>query len=340
MSMTGFRTRSIAAACMLAWGSVGSIATAQTSPDRIIRAEPPVAANAAIADKTDAIAQINEAVRVVNEMKIDPDANLLLQNAEGVFVVTSYARAGLGLGVRGGEGVLMVKQNDNWSNPAFYDFGGVSAGLQAGAEAGSLVMVLNNERAVQSFMQKNNWSLNADAGLTVLAWSERAKANLGAGDIVLWSDASGLMGDVAVGVTDISFDEEETGAFYGRAIALREIFTTDMGPLPHVANLKQALPGGVGQTTGGAVDVAPDALITVVPVVPADQGGISQGGVPRADNPVTPGDNVIQPLEKYDNDATDATGAPGAGTWQASNSPDAGASGQSTDPSYPVPGSR
>lgn len=276
MNTKEFRTRSIAAACMLALGAMTNTASAQTSPERNILAEPPVAANAAISDKTDAIAQINDATRVVNEMKRDADADQLLRNAHGVFVVTNYARAGLGVGVRGGEGVLMINQNGSWSNPAFYDFGGVSAGLQAGAEAGSLVMVLNNQKAVQSFMQENNWSLNADAGLTVIAFSERAKGEVGTGDIVLWSNATGLMADLAVGVTDINFDEEETGAFYGRSIALREIFSTDMGATPHVANLKQALPGGRGQTTGGAGDV--DAVITVVPVVPADQGTTSQGG--------------------------------------------------------------
>lgn len=344
MNTTGFRTRGIAAACMLALGSLANVATAQTSPDRIITAEPPVAANAAIADKTDAIAQINEATRVIQEMNNEPEARQLLQNAQGVFIVTNYARAGFGIGVRGGEGVMMIKQNDGWSNPAFYDFGGVSAGLQAGAEAGSLVMVLNNQKAVQSFMQDNNWSLNADAGLTVVAWSERAKGEVGMGDVVIWSDASGLMADVAASVTDISFDEEETGAFYGRAIALREIFTTDMGRLPHVANLKQVLPGGA-QSTGGAGDV--DAVITVVPVVPADQGGASQGssGMPQEgrsqdgatrggtsqgntspDNTGTSGSNATQPQGMS---GSGAAGATGSGTWQASTSPNAATSGQS-----------
>jgi lipid-binding SYLF domain-containing protein len=341
MKKTEFRTRGIAAACMLALSSISGVATAQTSPDRIIMAEPPVATGAAIADKTDAIAQINQAVRVVDEMKREPEARQLLENARGVFIVTSYARAGFGLGVRGGEGVLMVKQNGNWSNPAFYNFGGISGGLQAGAEAGSLVMVLNNEKAVQSFMQNNNWSLNADAGLTIVAWSERAKGEVGTGDITLWSNASGLMADLAVSVTDISFDEEETGAFYGRQIALQDILTTDMGPLPHVANLKQALPGGA-QSTGGTGDVAPDAIITIVPVVPEEQGGTSQGGTSQggasqSGNTGIPESNPGQPQGVPGNGATGATGS---GTWQASASPNADASGQRAGTVDSAPGSR
>lgn len=341
---TEFRMRGMAAACALALGFSG-MATAQTSNQNAVVAQPPAAAGAAIADKTDAIAQINEATRVIREMNREPEASQLLQEAQGVFIVTRYARAGFGVGVRGGEGTLLVKQNGSWSNPAFYNFGGVSGGLQAGAEAGSLVMVLNSEKAVQSFMQENNWSLNADAGLTIVAWSERAKGEVGMGDIVVWSNTGGLMGDLAVSVTDIFFDEEETGAFYGRQIALRDIFNADMGQLPHVANLKQALPGGAEQSTGGGG--APDAIITVVPVVPAEQGENSQGssvqggasqgqggatqdgtsgsGDSGSGNAGTSGGNTEQLQDRPGNGAT---GASGAGTWQASASPDAQAPSQ------------
>lgn len=270
MELRKYQMRSIAAACIFAAGSIGSVATAQTSANQnAVVAGPADNRGAMIADKTDAIAQINEANRVIEEMRREPQARQLLQEANGVFVVSRYARAGFGVGVRGGEGVLLVKQNGDWSNPAFYNFGGVSGGFLAGAEAGSLVMVLNNQKAVQSFMQSNNWSLNADAGLTVVSWSEKAKGELGMGDIVVWSNAQGLMADVSASVTDIQFDGEETSAFYGRQIALREVFNTNMQAQPHVANLKQTLSGRTAQSTGGSGDAtASDPTVTIVPVVP------------------------------------------------------------------------
>lgn len=270
MKESKFQIRILAAACMLASASFSNVATAQTSATQNTGVAQPVESRgAAIADKTDAIAQVNEASRVIEEMNREPQARQLLQKANGVFIVSRYARAGFGVGVRGGEGVMLVKQNGNWSNPAFYNFGGVSGGLQVGAEAGSLVMVLNNQKAVRSFMQPNNWSLNADAGLTLVNWSERAKGEVGTGDIIVWSNAKGLMADLTASVTDIQFDREETNAFYGRQIALREVFDAKMQSEPHVANLQQSLSGRTAQSTGGnAGETASDPAVTVVPVVP------------------------------------------------------------------------
>ena len=164
-------------------------------------------------DAADAVEQLQEAREVLTEMRTDAELAAVLDNAHGVFVVPEYGRAALGVGVRGGEGVLLVR--DGTANrPVLYDFGGASIGLQAGAEGGSIAMVLTSERALDSFVQKNNWSLNADAGLTVVDWSAKAQASAGKGDVIVWSDTKGLLGDLSVGITDIRFDEEETAAFY------------------------------------------------------------------------------------------------------------------------------
>lgn len=175
-------------------------------------------------DTADAIEQVNESIAVLKEMQRDPQLAALLNQSEGVFIAADYGRAALGVGVRGGQGVLLMNENGSWSSPVFYDFGGISAGLQAGAEGGSLAMILNNQRALDNFKQKNNWSLNADAGLTVVNWSARAQASAGKGDVIVWSDAAGLMGDVAVSLSDIRYDQEDTSAFYGREVTLTEVF--------------------------------------------------------------------------------------------------------------------
>lgn len=87
-----------------------------------------------------------------------------MQQAKGVFIVPTYGRVALGVGGSGGAGVLLVKRDDGtWSDPAFYNIGGISVGVQAGAEGGPIAMVLNNEKGVSRFMQKNNFSLSADA---------------------------------------------------------------------------------------------------------------------------------------------------------------------------------
>ena len=62
---------------------------------------------------------VNKAVQVVQQMQATPEMRALLQRAKGVFVVPDYGGAALGIGARGGAGVLLVRSGDSWSSPAF-----------------------------------------------------------------------------------------------------------------------------------------------------------------------------------------------------------------------------
>jgi hypothetical protein len=52
--------------------------------------------------------------------------------------------------------------------------------------------VLVNAKAVASFRNKNNFSLSADAGLTVVDWNKYAQGTVGKSDVVAWSGTKGL----------------------------------------------------------------------------------------------------------------------------------------------------
>ncbi len=183
---------------------------------------------------------IDEAVVVIRRMEADPSTAELLRSAKGVFVVPKYGRVAVGIGGRGGVGLLMIRHDDGWSDPAFYNFGGMSAGAQFGAEGGSFVLVMNNDKAVNTFARRNNWSLDANAGLTVVKWSKAAESKAGKGDVTLWSNAKGLFGGVAVRVTDIKFDADQTSAYYGRNVAVDDVLTGKVSKAQTDA-LKQAL---------------------------------------------------------------------------------------------------
>lgn len=183
------------------------------------------AASAATRAARTAAQRVSAAQEVVPRMAAEPRLKTLLQQARGVLIVPSFGRAALGLGAHGGGGVLLLKKGDgSWSGPAFYNLGGLSVGVQAGAEGGPLALVLNNDKAVGEFMKKNNFTLSAEAGLTVLNWSRLAQGTAGTGDVVAWSGARGLFGDaVAVGINDIHYNQELTNAYYGRTLSPRDI---------------------------------------------------------------------------------------------------------------------
>ena len=198
------------------------------------------------------IEHVNKAVQVVQQMQATPEMRALLQRSKGVFVVPDYGTAALGIGARGGAGVLLVRHGDTWSNPAFYNFGGVSIGAQAGAEAGAVAFVLNDQKAMNSFMQNNKFSLNADAGLTLVDWSRKGMGTAGWGNITVWSDTEGLFGGVAVSVTDVDYDEDETSAYYQRQVAARDVLTGKVKN-PNAAVLSKSLADITGGNTAASM---------------------------------------------------------------------------------------
>ena len=170
------------------------------------------------ADRREAAAQkhVDDAAVVVRKMSAEPRVKEFLHQAKGVVIVPTYGRAALGIGVSGGPGVLLIKRDgENWSEPIFYNLGGLSAGVQAGAEGGALALILNNDKAINVFMRKNTFSLNADSGLTVVNWSKLAQGSVGIGDVTAWSETKGLFGNlVSLGINDIRFNQNLTDAYY------------------------------------------------------------------------------------------------------------------------------
>ncbi|MCW8092477.1 lipid-binding SYLF domain-containing protein [Alteromonas sp. ASW11-130] len=163
------------------------------------------------------------AAEVLRDMKEDNALANLLDKAQGVFLIPNYARVALGVGASGGEGVLLVRDGSDWSGPMFYNIGAVNAGIEAGIEAGQIAMVLQNEKAVETFMDDNNFSLNADAGLSIIDYSARGQASWGKGDIVVWTDTEGAFADIALSVENIMWDDDENTAYYGSTVGPQEV---------------------------------------------------------------------------------------------------------------------
>lgn len=234
---TDHRTR-LAVLAMLAALGCCHVAAAQTATrTNDLAAKPAQSANQRVSD----------AMNVVRQLEQEPRMKQLLQQAKGVLIVPKYGRAALGVGAQGGAGLLLLKRADGgWSGPAFYDLGGLSVGLQAGAEGGPIAMVLNNDKAVSEFMKKNNFALSAEAGITVITWSKLAQGTAGTGDVVAWSGAKGLFGDaVTVGLNDIRFNQSLTNAYYGRTLSPKDVADGSVSN-PQAQPLQQAL----GQASG------------------------------------------------------------------------------------------
>jgi SH3 domain-containing YSC84-like protein 1 len=159
--------------------------------------------------------RIDDAIPIVEKMKADAPVNELLRKARGIVIVPHYLQAALVFGGRGGSGVLLVRRDKHWSDPAFYKIGGGSFGAQIGGTKGALVFLLMSDKAVDAFENKaSTWSMNAGAGLTAMNYSKQTPDSETLSDVIVWSDTKGLFGGAAVGASKLSRDVAANQVYY------------------------------------------------------------------------------------------------------------------------------
>lgn len=169
---------------------------------------------------------VDKAASVVQEMvRNDPGIRPLLREAVGLYIIPEYGRAGFIIGGKGGAGVVVVRNRNGWSAPAFYNTGGLSIGLQAGAAGGSIVYLLMDRKAIDTFTRGNKFSLNAGAGLSIVTYSTAGKVSTHKGDAILWTNIRGAYAGATVGAQDIDRDNGRTREYYGRDVSAGAVFS-------------------------------------------------------------------------------------------------------------------
>ncbi len=203
------------------------VALAGAAPPALAQADARAAETAGGASATSAQKHIDAAADVVRRMTADPGLSQLIAQSKGVYILPRYGRAALGLGASGGAGVFLAHMPDgSWSQPAFFNTGGISIGLQAGAEGGPVTLIMRNTKADSSFREKNSFNLSADAGFTVAKWSRDKAGEAGASDIVAWSGSEGLFGNVAtLAINDVHFNRRANQAYYGKAVSAQDVLS-------------------------------------------------------------------------------------------------------------------
>ena len=185
---------------------------------------------------------LKSATAEVRTMKQNPQLKRWLAKAKGVYLVPEFGRGALIVGGRGGAGVVLAKNDGKWSDPAFYDFGGISIGPQAGGSGGKVAFLLMTKKAVDAFKGGNQVSLNAGAGLTIVNFSHDSQASWGKSDIIMWSDNSGAYAGASVSVSDLNFAQDNNQSYYGRKVQPDRILAGNIDT-PDATALKDALTG-------------------------------------------------------------------------------------------------
>ncbi len=145
----------------------------------------------------------------------------LLPKAKGVFVSPQVLKGAFILGVSGGSGVLVAREQGKsiWHGPAFYTIGELSYGLQLGGESSEVVLLAMTEKGVTALLS-DSVKLGAGVGVAagpVGAGAAAGTANLSA-DIVSFSRSKGLFGGISLNGAVVAVRPSLNKAYYGAQV--------------------------------------------------------------------------------------------------------------------------
>ncbi|MBM3777919.1 MAG: lipid-binding SYLF domain-containing protein [Acidimicrobiia bacterium] len=173
--------------------------------------------------------RLTAAITALEEIMAAGDAAIpesILGDAEAIAVVPGTIKAGFFLGGMRGKGIISVRDGSgSWSAPAFLTLTGGSIGLQIGGQSTDLVLVINNEKGVETLI-RNQFKLGADASVAAGPIGRDAQAATDAqmrAQILSYSRARGVFAGVTINGSTIRQDRDANRRFYGKALDTRQI---------------------------------------------------------------------------------------------------------------------
>jgi lipid-binding SYLF domain-containing protein len=191
-------------------------------------------ASPAARQDSDEARRVREAATVFGEIMNAEDNAIpraILGNAEAIAIFPSTVRAGFIVGGMRGRGIISARTQGGWSAPGFLTLTGGSFGLQIGAQAADVVLVINNRRGLENLVS-NQFTLGADAAVAAGPVGRDAKAATDVqlrAEILSYSRARGLFAGVTINGSTIRPDRDANERFYGKRLETKEII---FGPAP------------------------------------------------------------------------------------------------------------
>jgi lipid-binding SYLF domain-containing protein len=188
------------------------------------------------------------AAEVLDEIMKTPDQGIpidLLNRAECVAVFPSTLKVGFVVGAQYGYGLVSCRPTgtDTWGAPAFFTLTGGSLGVQIGAKATDLILLVMNEDAQRELLDAEV-TLGAGLGVSAGPVGREASAATGASlqaSILSYSRSEGLFAGVDLGGSVLSYDEEATKEIYGHDWDVKTVLAKPHGAAPALQVFSQTL---------------------------------------------------------------------------------------------------
>ena len=186
-----------------------------------------------------AIDRLDNATDVMHAIMGMPDKGIpeeVLKHAKCVAVVPHVMKGGFVFGAMGGKGVATCRTANGWSAPAFITISGGSWGLQIGVEGVDVVMIFQNDKAMQRLLS-SNFQVGADASAAAGPVGRHATAGTDwklDTEILTYSRAKGAFAGLTLTGASLRQDNDSRHAIYGPKVTTRALLLGKV-PVPAVA---------------------------------------------------------------------------------------------------------
>jgi len=185
---------------------------------------------------------VEESGLVLGQIQQMPDQNIpenLLRDCAAIAIFPNTISAGLGIGGKYGQGIIMVKdaKSRKWSAPAIFTIAGGSWGLQIGGQATDFVLLIMNHRSVDGVLD-GKFKLGADASVAGGPVGRAAEASTDIqlkGGILSYSRSRGLFAGVKLEGAVIAQHWDGDKELYGKDLSARQILLENKAGMPDSA---------------------------------------------------------------------------------------------------------
>ena len=149
----------------------------------------------------------------------------LAPQARAVFIVPQFMRGAFIFGGAGGSGLLLMRdeRTGKWGQPAFYNIGSASFGLQIGGDVSEIVIVVRTMRGLEEFY-RSDFKLGGVAGMAVGPVGGGASVHGISADILSYARQKGVFAGIALDGAFVSVSDDSNAAYYGQPVRPIDIF--------------------------------------------------------------------------------------------------------------------
>lgn len=199
-----------------AWYFVNQGAYAKSETENLFVNEPP--------SLEEVNGQISTLTTTLETLIKDKIPSALIKQAKAI-VVANAKKGGFVIAIQAGKGFMVVRNGQQWSNPALITVSAASVGFQAGVEAKTVVLVFTQREAAEKVLQ-GNLKLGAGLNLAVGPLATDVGTNtVFDKEVYTYSDGVGLFAGLSLEGSSLTFDSLPNEGLYGKKVKVAEIFS-------------------------------------------------------------------------------------------------------------------